>query len=282
MKVRRNLVALLIAAAALVFVLAGCEQAEVNFFMNLSTETGAGDMTLEVFINWEDDSRDQLPNGVQGVINSVQDYFNLHGIPVVFSPITEQYVQFWDAEDIPGTGQRLYRDTLAQRFTFTFDFDSIEQLNQRVAALSNGRSVATNDGFAQLVPNPVDGTLTFAFRNLALEDMLNGITEHLMYDDYNYSGDQNIGDMSRTRIFHANIDGVESQRAIGPLAGFPNRVLEFPGGIVDETRIVATAAGATDDDGLSTVVIIAIIAGAAVLLLCGAFVVLTQKNKKKK
>jgi len=239
MKARRNLVTVLVAAIVLLVMLAGCERAEVNVIMNLSTETGAGDLTLEVFINWEDDSQDQLPNGAQGVVNSIQDYFDLKGIDVVFSPITEETVQFWGAEDIPGTGQQHLRDTQAMRFTFTFTFDSIDELNSRVALLSNGRQIATNYGFAELVPNPVDGTMTFVYRNLALEDLLDGVTEHIMYDDYNYSGDQNIGDMSRTRVFYANIDGVQQQRAIGPLAVFPNRTHEMHGSFVDASLIVA-------------------------------------------
>ena len=271
MKGKRNLltVFLLVVMATLVIVLSGCENAEVNIIMNLSTETEAGDITLEVFINWEDDSQDQLPNGAEGVVNSIRDYFNLKGIDVVFSAVTEETVQFWGARDIPGTGRRQYRDTQAKRFTFTFTFGSIEELNQRVATLSNGRPIATNDGFAQLVPNDEDGTLTFVYRNLALDELLAGITEHVMYDEYNYSGDQNIDDMSRTRVFYANIDGVAMQTTIGPLRTFPNRTLEFPGSVV-----------VNPPGGVNTIVIIIVVA-AVVIVAGGVTAVLVKKKSKK-
>jgi len=276
MKARRGSLALLIAAVALVLLLAACEQAEVNILMNLSTETGAGDLTMEVFINWEDDSKDQLPNNVEGVVNSVRDYFDLKGIGVTFSPITDVVVQFWDSDDIPGTGQQVLTDTMAKRFTFTFTFGSIEELNRRVATLSDNRPVATNEGLAQLVPNTVDGTLDFVFRNQALEELLAGITEHIMNDGDNYSGDKVIEDMSRTRTFYAVIDGVAQSRALGPWGAF-NRSFNFAGNIVDESRIVAPVS----NDDFPVGIFIAI-GAAAVVAVCVIIVVVKGKRPQQK
>ncbi|MDF2543940.1 MAG: hypothetical protein K0S47_3658 [Herbinix sp.] len=160
----------------LCFTLIGCDKGKVTAFLNISTETGAGEYAMDLFLRSDDDTNTQLANGIDGVMKSIQAYGEEKGIPFELATRHET-VQKWDDNE----EDTLPEDHEADVINVKFAFESLEDLNAKMVTLSNGGDIASSKGFVEFIPNP-DGTTTVSYWNKAIEEVVLALATHI-HDD---------------------------------------------------------------------------------------------------
>lgn len=277
--------------------LAGCVKGKVTAYLDISTETGAGEFAFDLFIRSDDDTNTQLANGIDGVIQSIQDFGKEKGIEFVTSTRKET-VQKWDDNE----EDELTEDHEADVINIKFTFDSLEDLNAKMVTLSNNGEIASTKGFGEFIPNE-DGTTTLSYRNKAIEEVVLAIETHIHDDANAYSGSEAADGLADTDLFYVTVDDNLQEMNLQAYAAFPNRHFEVAGTYVDATKIATatpeptqapTQAPAADDeqeavpvdnkaadsDQNSSFPVIMIVIAAAVVVCAAAAAVIVKKKKR--
>lgn len=283
------------------FVLAGCDKGTVTAYLDISTEDGAGEYAMDLFIRSDDDTSSQLANGIDGVVKSIQAYGDEKGVALELATRHET-VQKWDDNDEDGTPE----DHEADVINVKFSFDSREDLNAKMVTLSNGGDVATKKGFVNFITNP-DGTTTVSYWNKAIEEVVLAMATHIHDDKDAYSGSEAPDELATTDFLEITVDGKAQEMILSAYSAFPNRHFEVAGTYVDESKIATptptvepaqdeenTSDGASESadtaadsskepaESNSTAIIIAVVAVVVVIAVGAAFVVSRKRKNSSK
>lgn len=291
------IVALIIACLTLV----GCAKGKVTAHLNLSTETGAGEFAFDLYIRSDDDTNSVLPNGIDGVVQSIKAFGEEKGVAFEFATRKET-VQKWDDNE----EDELAEDHEADVINIKFAFDSLEDLNAKMVTLSNNGEIAASKGFGEFIPNE-DGTTTLSYRNKAIEEVVLALETHIHDDTNAYSGSEPADGLADTDLFYVTLDGTLHEMNLQAYAAFPNRHFELAGTYVDESKIatptpepteapvedndtetepVTNTDGASEadqsadeDNQNNTLLVVLIVAAVVVVGGIAAYVILKKKRK---
>ncbi len=219
--------------------LAGCAKGKVSAYLNISTETGAGEFAFDLFIRSDDDTNTQLANGIDGVMQSIKAFGESKAIEFELETRKET-VQKWDDNE----EDELTEDHEADVINIKFSFDSLEDLNAKMVTLSNNGEIATTKGFGEFIPN-ADGTTTFSYRNKALEEVVLALETHVHDDTNAYSGSEAADGLADTDLFYVTVDDNTQEMNLQAYAAFPNRHFEVAGTYVDATKIATPTTAPT-------------------------------------